>query len=68
MEIYYKCDGKACGENHDCGECKRTSKIEHAVNFEKVQHIYREKYSEDEKIKEPDHIEDTAGLTINDLP
>ncbi len=68
MEIYYKCDGKACGENHDCGPCKRTGKIEHAVNFEKRQRVYVEKYSEDEKEKQPDCTEDTAGLTINDLP
>ena len=68
VAVFYKCDRKACGENHDCGECRRTHRIEHAVNFEKKQHIYIEKYSEDEKRKEPDCIEDTDGLTINDLP
>lgn len=31
--IYYICDRKACGEKHDCGECRHTSQIEHAVNF-----------------------------------
>ena len=33
-KILYLCDGKKCGENHDCGECKHTSDITHAKNFE----------------------------------
>lgn len=34
--IVYLCDGKACGDNHECMECKHTSNISHAVNFEKL--------------------------------
>lgn len=32
-KIFYLCDGKACGENHSCGECLHTSDITHALNF-----------------------------------
>lgn len=35
-DIVYLCDGKACGDNHECMECKHTSDISHAVNFEKL--------------------------------
>ena len=34
--IVYLCDGKACGDNHECMECKHTTDISHAVNFEKL--------------------------------
>lgn len=34
--IVYLCDGKACGNDHECMECKHTSDISHAVNFEKL--------------------------------
>lgn len=30
---FYLCDGKACGENHNCGECSHTTDITHAKNF-----------------------------------
>lgn len=33
-KIIYLCDGKKCGENHDCMECKHTRDITHAKNFE----------------------------------
>lgn len=36
VDIVYLCDGKACGDNHECMECKHTSDISHAVNFEKL--------------------------------
>lgn len=32
-KIVYLCDGKACGENHNCGNCKYTTDITHAKNF-----------------------------------
>lgn len=32
-KTFYLCDGKKCGENHDCGECKHTRDIKHAKNF-----------------------------------
>lgn len=32
-KIFYLCDGKKCGENHDCKECKHTSDVTHALNF-----------------------------------
>lgn len=35
-DIVYLCDGRACGDNHECMECKHTSDISHAVNFEKL--------------------------------
>lgn len=35
-DIVYLCDGKACGDNHECIECKHTGDISHAVNFEKL--------------------------------
>lgn len=34
IKTVYLCDGKKCGENHDCMECKHTSDIKHAKNFE----------------------------------
>lgn len=33
IKTLYLCDGKKCGENHDCGECAHTSDITHALNF-----------------------------------
>lgn len=33
-KIWYLCDRKACGEKHDCRECRYTSNIEHAKDFE----------------------------------
>ncbi len=35
-DVVYLCDGKACGSDHECMECKHTSDISHAVNFEKI--------------------------------
>ena len=35
ISILYLCDGKKCGEKHDCGPCKYTCDINHAVNFKK---------------------------------
>lgn len=32
-KIFYLCDGKACGENHNCGECSHTTDVTHAKNF-----------------------------------
>lgn len=32
-DIIFLCDGKACGENHDCMECRHTLDIRHAKNF-----------------------------------
>ncbi len=32
-KILFLCDRKKCGENHDCGYCRHTSDIKHAVNF-----------------------------------
>ena len=32
-DIVFLCDGKACGENHDCMECRHTLDIHHAKNF-----------------------------------
>lgn len=35
-DIVYLCDGKACGDNHECMECKHTGDISNAVNFERI--------------------------------
>lgn len=32
-KTFYLCDGKACGENHNCGECSHTTDVTHAKNF-----------------------------------
>lgn len=32
-DIVFLCDGKACGEDHDCMECRHTLDICHAKNF-----------------------------------
>ena len=34
VDVLYLCDGKACGPNHDCYDCKHTTDINHAKNFE----------------------------------
>lgn len=46
-DVLFVCDEKACGENCSkdwFGECKHTSKIEHAKNFDKLSDdLYMEK-------------------------
>ncbi len=42
-QVLYICDGKACGENHECDLCHHTTDIEHAVNFKKEGTIYAER-------------------------
>ena len=32
-DILFLCDGKACGEDHDCMECRHTLDVCHAKNF-----------------------------------
>lgn len=34
IKTVYLCDGKKCGENHNCGECSHTTDVTHALNFE----------------------------------
>ena len=46
--ILYLCDGQACGPNHICNECKHTSDITHAMNFEKIDSEYDDIYFEKE--------------------
>lgn len=46
--ILYLCDGQACGPNHICNECKHTSDITHAMNFEKIDSKYDDMYFEKE--------------------
>jgi rubrerythrin len=36
-DIYYLCDRKKCGENHNCYVCNHTTDIRHAVNFDLVE-------------------------------
>jgi hypothetical protein len=46
-DVLFVCDEKACGENCSkdwFGECKHTSKIEHAKNFDRLSDdLYMEK-------------------------
>lgn len=35
-DIFYLCDRKKCGENHNCYLCNHTTDIRHAVNFDLV--------------------------------
>lgn len=46
--ILYLCDGQACGPNHICNECKHTSDVTHAMNFEKIDSEYDDIYFEKE--------------------
>lgn len=34
--VLYECDRKACGDTCPNADCHHTSKIEHAVNFKRV--------------------------------
>lgn len=36
-DIYYLCDRKKCGKNHNCYACNHTTDIRHAVNFDLVE-------------------------------
>lgn len=36
-DIFYLCDRKKCGENHNCYLCNHTTDIRHAANFDLVE-------------------------------
>lgn len=67
-KIYYTCDKRSCGINHECGECFHTTDIEHAVKFEKTKNgdfIERPRYKPG-TVKEL--TEPGKRVDINDLP
>lgn len=60
MKIVYICDRKACGENHECRECRHTSNIKHAANFKRMKDDY---YIEKEiQIKTVNELREEQGL------
>lgn len=65
--VLYVCDRRRCGENHICGECRHTTDIKHAVNFEERRAgYYKEKF---EEIHGTPNSEDNPGdYNITDLP
>lgn len=36
-DVLYLCNGKRCGNDHDCGECRHTLQIEYAANFQRIE-------------------------------
>lgn len=48
-DVVYLCDGMACGYGNNCGDCRHTSDINHAVNFTQVS---PGKWMEDEVMSE----------------
>lgn len=49
MPVFYICDRQACGKNHDCGRCRHTKKIEHAINFQPSTNKHSANFYEKEK-------------------
>lgn len=62
-KTFYLCDGKACGENHNCGECKHTTDVTHAKNFKYDGH---NGYWENDAVTDPETVKTQDDETTND--
>lgn len=66
-DVAYLCDGIACGYEHNCGECRHTTDINHAVNFTQVS---PEKWMEDDGMSEEEFKQKAAlnmFLLLNEI-
>lgn len=72
MPVFYICDRQACGKNHDCGRCKHTTMIEHAVNFQAGRNKHSVNFYEKENNTEKESgridMAETTRLTLTELP